>query len=148
MSKSSAPPTQASSLMCGMQDFNLSKQPGTADSASSGQGTGLRAQRRRKSLAYREGRTMRLAWRSPGARPAVTVSCEPLLQACRTSWAVVSGESDASFGGSTIVVVVAIVDLANDGCEGEVQFRRCYVSASLPSSRISKRLLSNGRRAH
>jgi hypothetical protein len=53
------------------------------DSAISGHGTGFLAQRLRKSLAYRDGKTIRLACKYPGARPEVDVVCSLLRDASR-----------------------------------------------------------------
>jgi hypothetical protein len=82
----------------GMYDFTESQLPIDEDSAINGHGTGFRAQRIRKSSAYRDGRMMRLACRYDGAKPDVTVVWSPFRDALRIL-APVSAFIDAQEGG-------------------------------------------------
>lgn len=71
----------------------MEKSPGILDSAIKGHGTGLRAQRSRKSAAYLEGRITRFAWRWDGARPEVDFVCVLLREARRAAMPVESVDS-------------------------------------------------------
>ena len=61
--------------------------PGREDMAKSGQGTGFRAHRSRKSFATADGRTRRFAWMWPGAMLEVWALSVPLRNLRRASWA-------------------------------------------------------------
>lgn len=100
-------------------DLSLQKSPGVLDSASRGHGTGLRAQRSRKSEAYREGRTIRFAWRWDGARPDVDVVYLLVRAAMRASRPVLiwlSGATKSRLEGSMELAVVIVAAMLGPNC--------------------------------